>query len=568
MRAARRRVATSPERGGVTRCVVTLAGAALSLGACSAVLDFDDECALDADCDALGRGLRCDDGFCVPRDLIETGGCERDADCSTYGVGTTCVERRCVDSQQVPIGGLCDRFFGQDPRTSPAGTVITLGALLPRSGPLGAFGDGMENGVRLAVQEINQSGGVLGMKLGVVSCDDGTDADKAVRAARHLVDVAKVDAIIGAGASGVTIEAFNKVAKDARVLMMSPSATSPAISNLPDGGLLWRTAPSDAVQGRAIARYIVAKGYDKIGIVNRNDAYGNGLAATIQGTLCDGGFVCNSDTLLNRTYTDQGGQAQVDEQATAVADFAAFGPDAIVLIGYVQDGIDLLNIANGSGFRFILTDGMRDTALLGTSANQVGVADPNLLCTIVGTFPASPSGELFDAFAFAYEGQFTTPPATFSANAYDAAYLIALAYAAAQGGNVGDPDGRALAEGLTRLSRGSPIALGMSAFGTALTELSSDASTTVDVTGVSGPLDFDAALGEAPSGIEMWRLDPSRQQISNLGVVYDGQNEYNFDAVLQAEPAPTCVMKPGRASAEVTRSEARGDAAHQSPIRT
>jgi len=507
---------------------------------CTAVLDFDDECAVDTDCDAHGRGLRCDEGFCVARDLIESGACERDADCASYGPGLTCATQRCVDSQQVPIGGLCDRFFGKDPRTAAPGTVITLGALLPRSGPLGAFGDGMENGVRLAVQEINQSGGVLGRLLGVVSCDDGTDADKAVRAARHLVDVAKVDAIIGAGASGVTIEAFNKVAKDARVLMMSPSATSPAISNLPDGGLLWRTAPSDAVQGRAIARYILAKGYDKIGIVNRNDAYGNGLASTIQGTLCEGGFVCNGDTLINRTYTDQVGASQATEQTEALRALADFSPDAVVLVGYVQDGIDFLNLANGAPFRFILTDGMRDTALLGTSEGQVGVAETNLLCNIVGTFPASPSGELYDAFAFAYEGQFAGPPATFSANAYDAAYLIALAYAAAQGDNIGDPDGRALAEGLARLSHGTSIPLGSSAFGTALTELSNDPAATVDVVGVSGPLDFDAALGEAPSGIEMWRLDPSRQEISNLGVVYDGQNEYNFDAVLAAPPAATC----------------------------
>ncbi len=511
------------------------------IGACSAVLDFDDECAVEADCEAIGRGLRCDQGFCVEKDLVEVRGCERDLDCAPYGSGLTCELGLCVDADKVEVGGLCDRFFGEDPRTAPAGTVITLGALLPRSGALGAFGDGMENGVRLAVSEVNQSGGVLGMKLGVLSCDDATDSTKAIRATRHLVDVARVDAIIGAGASGVTIEAFNKVAKDARVLMMSPSATSPAISNLPDDGLLWRTAPSDAVQGRAIAEYVLAKNYDKLGIVNRNDAYGNGLAAAIQGRLCSSGsFVCGPDTLVNRTYTDQKGPLQVDEQNRALTDLAGFRPDAIILIGFVQDGIDFLNLANGSGFAFILTDGMRDTAIVGASDTQIGVADAAILCSLVGTFPASPSGEFYDAFAFKYEGQFKAPPATFSANAYDAAYLIALAYAAARGAGISDPDGRALAEGLARLSKGSPIPLGVSDFGTALSELSVGASTTVDVNGVSGPLDFDAALGEAPSGIEMWRLDPSAKLISNLGVVYDGQNKYTFDAVLQAGPAPSC----------------------------
>lgn len=515
-----------------------VAGAA---GACSAVLDFDDECAVEDDCLAYGRGLTCDTGFCVTKALLEDLGCARASDCSGFGAGATCADGQCVDATGAAITGLCDRLFGEDPRTAQPGTVITLGALLPRTGALGAFGDGMENGVRLAVAEINQSGGVLGQKLGVVSCDSGTDPSKAERAARHLVDVARVDAIVGAGASGVTIETFNRVAKDARVLMMSPSATSPAISNLTDDGLLWRTVPSDAVQGRAIAEYVLVKNYSKIGIINRNDAYGNGLAAAIQAQLCASGrFTCSAETLINRTYSDQGGTLQVEEQSRALSDMVGFSPDAIVLISFVQDGIDLLNLANGSGFSFILTDGMRDTALTGTDPSQAGVTDPAILCSVVGTFPASPSGELFDAFAFTYDGQFRATPPTYSANAYDAAYLIALAYAAARGAGVTDPDGRALAEGLARLSKGTPISLGVADFGTALSELSVGASTTVDVNGVSGPLDFDAALGEAASGIEMWRLDPGRQLVSNLGVVYDGQDVYDFDAVVSAEPLPGC----------------------------
>lgn len=513
----------------------------LAAGACTAVLDFDDECSVAPDCISFGRGLTCEDGFCVPQALVEEPSCDQDDDCSTFGPDLSCSEGMCVDAAMLPIGGLCDRLFGEDPRTAAPGTVITLGALFPRTGPLGAFGDGMENGVRLAVAEINQSGGVLGQKLGVLSCDSGTDANKAERAAGHLVDVAHVDAIIGPGASGVTIETFNRVAKEARVLMMSPSATSPAISNLPDDGLLWRTVPSDAVQGRAIAEYLLAKGYTKVSIVNRNDAYGNGLAVAIQAQLCNSGrFVCSSETLINRTYTEQEGQLQVDEQSSVLAEVQAFGPDVIILISFVQDGIDFLNLADGSGIEFVLTDGMRDTALVGSDPEQVAVTDRAILCSLVGTFPASPSGDLYDGFAFKYEGQFKAEPPTYSANAYDAAYLVAFAYAAARGSGISDPDGRSLAEGLARLSKGTSISLGVEDFGSALSELSVGASTTVDVSGVSGPLDFDAALGEAASGIEMWRVDPSRQLISNLGVVYDGQSEYNFDAVLQAEPVGSC----------------------------
>ncbi len=522
-----------------------------ALAACSAVLDFEDECKVDQDCAALGLGLGCDQGFCVPRELVEDGSCDRDSDCARYGDTIICNgDKKCADREtQAPIGGFCDRIFGEDPRTATPDTVITIGALLPRSGALGSFGDGMENGVRLAVTEINQSGGVLGKKLAVVSCDDATDSTKAIRAARHLVDVARVDAIIGAGGSGVTIDTFNGVAKDARVLMVSPSATSQAITNLPDNGLLWRTAPSDAVQGRTISEYILAKGYDKVAIVNRNDAYGNTLATEIQRQLCDLSerFTCVTNTsMFSGRYSDQAGPQQVAEQTAIITGgeqpgLDAFGPDAVVLIGFVQDGVDFMNLAQGRGYDFILTDGMRDTALMGTSPGQVAVADPSLLCELVGTVPASPTGTMFTEFARAYDALFKTAPPTFSASAYDATYLIAFAYAAAKGAGINDPDGRALAEGLGRLSSGPPvIQVGVGAFGTALTQLGNPTGT-IDVVGVSGPLDFDAAVGEAPSGVEMWRVDPATKLISNLGVVYEGQNQYNFDAVLEAEPVGSCV---------------------------
>ncbi|MFO0750462.1 MAG: ABC transporter substrate-binding protein [Myxococcota bacterium] len=493
-----------------------VAASGLGHSGCSLSLDFDDECSADADCDPKGKGLRCDSGFCVARDLVET-------------------------------TGACNQLYGADPRTSAPGSVILLGTLLPKSGALGAFGGGMDNGVHMAVDEINQSGGLLGKKLGVLACDDGTDVAQAEAAARHLIDVGGVKAIIGAGASSVTIETFTAVAKAARVLMMSPSATSPAISNQSDDGLLWRTVPSDAVQGRAIAEYIVHRNFKVIVVVSRNDTYGNGLAAAIQTRLCTGTtFRCTPDTFMTRIYnpTDKSTE-QVGEQTAAVAFIEQKDPDAVVLAGYVPDGIAFLNLAAGKGFQFILTDGMRDTDLLGLDGSQVPIQDPAIKCTLVGTNPASPSGPLFDLFAPRYEGIFHEPPGTFVANSYDAAYLLAFAYAAAAGSGITDPDGRALAEGLARLSNKSlcegvpcvpAVVVGVDDFGTGIGTLSANATSEIDVQGISGPLDFDATHGEAPSGIEMWRLDLGKNEISNLGVVYDGENGYNFAGVVPRDP--------------------------------
>jgi branched-chain amino acid transport system substrate-binding protein len=488
--------------------------------ACTAFLDFDDQCSEDADCATVGRGLRCDLGQCVAKPLIDA-----------------------------EVG--CDRLYGEDPRGAAPGTVITLGTLLPFSGALGSYGPGMDNAVRLAVNEINQNGGVDGVKLGVLGCDSGTSADIAEKAARHLVDVAGVPAIIGAGGSTVTIETFNRVARQSRVVMMTPSATSPAITNLPDDGLLWRTVPSDAIQGNAIAAYMRSEGFRKIVIVNRNDAYGNGLADVVSVQFCAEAVpACTGETFIQRLYSPVDlSEAQAEDQARIATDLELIAPDVVVLVGYMSDGLSFLNLVKEKRYRFILSDGMRDGALMAGvfdgDGNQLvpGLDNARTLCSILGTNPSSPSGELYAGFERRYEANFQTAPTTFAAHAYDAAYVVALGLAAAFGAGESAPGGRQLAEGIARLTRGEEIVVGVSApgnFGRGVDILASSDVAGIDLVGVSGALDFDASLGEAPSGIEMWRFDPGTGEIVDLGQVFDGDEAYDFSSVAAAQTGVSC----------------------------
>lgn len=509
--------------------LISLTGAAL-LGAlavgpgCSFTLDFDDQCSNDADCDAVGRGLRCDRGFCIERDLVQ-------------------------------VDGPCNRLFGEDPRTAEAGSVILIGTLLPKSGALGTQGQPMENGVELAVSQINQIGGVLGRKLGVLACDSGTNSDQAVAAARHLIDVGKVDAIIGAGASGVTIDAFSKVARPAGVLMMSPASTSPAISNLPDDGLMWRTAPSDAIQGRAIAGYLLERGFGAgqhhLAIVNRDDAYGNGLALVVQQEFC-AATSCTAQTFLVDVYSASADlETQKPEQQAIIEDLTTFQPDAVVLIAYPSDGLQFLSLASGKGFSFVLTDGTKDMGLLGshliTPVEGLPTIDDQTLCSLVGTNPSAPAPEFFGTFANAYQARFDVAPNNFEAKAYDATYAIGLAYAATTGVGIlpGDVDGHALAQGLTRLSAGDQVRFGIEDWNTGVTTLSSGDRTTIDVSGASGPLDFNAVVGEAPGAIDLWRLDLDAPQddgkIEELGVVLDDTGAYNQGVVSPRVEGDFCI---------------------------
>jgi ABC-type branched-subunit amino acid transport system substrate-binding protein len=473
--------------------VKRLALAALLAG-CSLTLDFEDECAADDDC---ASGLTCVGGLCVEGG---GGGEVTSADCPTlYGVPAA---------------------RARDP------DVMLVGTLLPTTGQLAEYGPPMERAVYLAVDEINQSGGINGKMLAVVSCDDGsTDEVKSVAAAKHLVDTVGVKAIIGSAASSLTIKVFNDVAKPAGVLMISPASTSPAITDLPDGNLLWRTVPSDAIQGAAIAAHVVASGHAKVAVVNRDDTYGNGLQEAIRKGLCTPDRQCEANYLPQLYDPDQ----FQDPQSRALVRLQDFAPDIVVLVGFLDDGINFLKLASTAGLkRFILTDGMKDGRIVDD------VPDRDLVGAIVGTAPADPQGENYRAFTFRFRSKWDAEPGAYTANAYDAAY--ALGYA------LGSLDGRiaitggSIAGQLRRLSTGrTKINVGGTDFNRAVQALRRGGDATIDLEGASGSLNFDGARGEAPANIEGWRLDLEAKRVKSIGLLYLADGTY---VAPEAEAAP------------------------------
>ena len=95
------------------------------------------------------------------------------------------------------------------------------------------------------------------------------DADAATAAAERLVTADGVAAIMGADCSGVTGAVLSNVAVANGVLMISPSATSPALSTAEDNGLFFRTAPSDARQGELLAQQTLDRGIDNVAVTFR-----------------------------------------------------------------------------------------------------------------------------------------------------------------------------------------------------------------------------------------------------------------------------------------------------------
>ncbi len=137
-------------------------------------------------------------------------------------------------------------------------TPLRFGALLPKSGDLKNAGPPIFAGMKLAINEVNAAGGVLGAPAQYVDGDDGTDPGvAAAQVDQHIA--AGVQVIVGAAASGVTEAIIPKIIQAKRVLI-SPSATADELSTAEDDGLFFRTAPPDRLQARALADIILRDG--------------------------------------------------------------------------------------------------------------------------------------------------------------------------------------------------------------------------------------------------------------------------------------------------------------------
>ncbi|MDQ3030427.1 MAG: ABC transporter substrate-binding protein, partial [Actinomycetota bacterium] len=137
--------------------------------------------------------------------------------------------------------------------------TLTLGTLLPETGSLAFLGPPEFAGVDLAVQDINEAGGVLGEDVEVIDGDSGdTTTDIANQTVDRLLSQ-DADAIIGAASSGVSLTVIDKIT-GAGVVQFSPANTAPDFTDYDDNGLYFRTAPSDVLQGQVLAEVIAEEG--------------------------------------------------------------------------------------------------------------------------------------------------------------------------------------------------------------------------------------------------------------------------------------------------------------------
>src|SRR5256712_3393672 len=315
------------------------------------------------------------------------------------------------------------------PQSPPAPATLSpaprLGALVPLTGGLSAFGPGMANAVQMVGEQVNAWGGIRGTDLSIYVEDSQTDPNAAKAAASDLIQAKGVQAIVGDATTSGTLAAF-QVAQPAGIVMMSPSASSPVLSTVETGDLLWRTTASDSLEGKAAASLAFTNvSYRRIGGLAPDSPYGRAVGASFQEN-----FTALGGTVpIVILYTEY----QPDHTAELTELFST-NPQAVFLVAYPPDGQVIIQNwwANHAAWptHWILNDGMDDQSTF----DQLRSAGVNTT-GFTGLAPSrSPNATGLDAYAryrSAYIARFGQEPTYYSENAYDAAFVLALTMQAA-----------------------------------------------------------------------------------------------------------------------------------------
>lgn len=477
--------------------------------------------------------------------------CETTADCAAKGgafVGAVCTRERtcfakctsnksCIDAVGGPAICLrdtatCAPLLSDDCKTilKDEGALendgaVVLGILMPQTGANAASMVPRVNSMELARRHIQKyAGGLPGTKGGpprplvLLSC---TDANDALRAARHLAEVVRVPAIIGPAFSGVTTDVATLVTIPAGVLVISPSATSPTLTDLKDNGLVWRTAPSDVLQATAMVQLVekevepavraalmlAASDKIKLAVVHKGDAYGGGLGAALFTSLR---FNKASPSANEGSYKqiDYGDPLKMPgtiaaSYAAAVDELVAFKPHILITVGTAEAVTEIFAKLEEKWTepnyrpRHIVADGLRVPELLAAMSGK-----DELRKRVFGTIGAS-TGPTYDAFANQYKLAFgtDTSPDSYSAGAYDATLLLSYAIAAAADAKL---KGSVINEGLKKTAVTNGGLVVQAGYDDLNKGFSAMPGTGIDYNGASGPLNFDPVTGEAPADIQIW----------------------------------------------------------------
>ncbi len=351
------------------------------------------------------------------------------------------------------------------------------------------------NAVLLAAEEVNKNGGILGKKIEILIRDNEFDTVKCVSLADEMINLG-AKAIIGCSSSSRTSVTARKSTIPKNVILISPPATSPTLTNLADNNLVFRTAPSDVFQGKVAADYAYkTAGKKTAGIIFFNDIYGVGLAENFKTQ-----FEKLGGQVLNFVPYDALNDYSAYDFTSKVNTLFTGNPELIFFVSMANDGSKIMNVIAAN-----INLSYKPQFMGCESLYSDDFLPPNTPAAIIegmiGTLPldAGATNENYQIFKTNYKAKFGIEPISFAANTYDAAYLIFYGMLKAKSTNSVEA-----AKYIEEISKtGEIIKVGEYAKAKAALESGKD----IDYNGASGNLELDAHGDVTVGTFLIWKIE-------------------------------------------------------------
>lgn len=296
---------------------------------------------------------------------------------------------------------------------SASGEPIKIGLFGPMSGTNAAVGLSQEEGVMMAVNEINAAGGINGRPIEIISEDDENDATTAVSVVNKLINSDEVVALIGSVNSSVTLAAL-EVTQDVGIPHLTAISSGAAVTTSGYEYVV-RVQASDLLQAEAVVNYAIDAGYEKIGLMYQNDDYGGGARDVILDIMEEKGMQLAADEAFEATAADVTAQLQ---------NVKAAGCDCLIMWCMYAPGATIANQAAELG--------MGDLPLLGggglTNAKLYELGADNVVGVVNSqTFLAGADAvnDFSAAFIENFEAEYNDMADSNNAMSYDTMYILA-----------------------------------------------------------------------------------------------------------------------------------------------
>jgi len=368
---------------------------------------------------------------------------------------------------------------------------IKLGVVLPVSGPMGQVGERIANTGQFAVDQFNEAGGVKGCQVEYVLRDTQGQSAVGVDAAKSLVELEGVQALIGAVSSGVSLPILTSVAVPSKVTQVSCCSTSESFTALArEGkteGFWFRTYATNRSQSAMGAFLTTDSGFKKTAVIYVNNDFGVGLAKQYAKDVAKLG-----GTITKMVAYNESQQSYRAEVTSALEG----DPDSVFMIAYPVDGATLTRewLSLGGTDNLIVNNSLRSDDYF----NAVGT---QYLKNLRGYDSAQPRVPSVASFNEMFEARFDGPPNGPGLHSvYDAVNVVLLAMEASDtitGENVRD-NIRKITGGSTEVTPGPD---GMKKAKALLAQGKS-----IRYVGATGALSFDG-LGNVQAPKMTWKLD-------------------------------------------------------------